>query len=263
MAQAAQHAGDVGLGVEVELGCVERLHGAAGEVGIGLADEVGQGRVGALDVAVAHESDAHTGEREHQVAVAAERLELGLLLAGAGDVGEHDDEFERLDRLADAPHRQGVPAGALAGQHDLDVGLVLAVLLHLAGGLGDGTLDARVGAQQHGQALPGQRARWQAQHALEATVAAHQHVVLEVGDAGGRAFKDGAEFVQQHGLVGQGVGIGVGCDADAGRVGHLSDRRFADGTQEAPRLLWVGVGDGPDLAEQADQARLASRLVHA
>ena len=57
--QAAQHTADVGLGVEVELRGVQRLQRSAGEVGVGLADQVGQGGVGPLDVAVPHEGDAH------------------------------------------------------------------------------------------------------------------------------------------------------------------------------------------------------------
>ena len=94
-------------------------------------------------------------------------------------------------------------------QDDLDVGFVLAVLLHLPRGLRDRAFDPRVGAQQHGQALARQGARRQPQHALEASVAAHQDVVPEVGDAGGCALQDGAEFVQEHGLVGQRVRVGV------------------------------------------------------
>jgi len=86
VAQTAQHAHHVGFEVGVEVAGVHADQRAASQVDPIFAQQLGECRVGALDQAVLDEGNADTRQREHQVAVTAQRFELRLLRSDAGDV---------------------------------------------------------------------------------------------------------------------------------------------------------------------------------
>ncbi len=97
--------------------------------------------------------------------------------------------------------------------------------------------------EQLGQARADDRARRQAQHGLEAPVAAHQRAAAQIGDAGGRALEDRRHLAQQL-LAAPLADLLVGDVEGDDRRGALarSKRRRLDPRQQ-PALAELGMDD--------------------
>ena len=145
--------------------------------------------------AAAQVDDAHVGQAEHQLAVAQQRLELGLLRLQARDVGQHRDHLVLAGRRLGAPHRQRVPRRHASPA--APPGTSNSVSKLLPGLQRRAAAPAASGRTARRCVAPAAAPASQAEHGLEAPVAAHQHRAAQVGDAGGGAVEDGGQLAQQ------------------------------------------------------------------
>ena len=119
--------------VAVELGSVSKKlrHGQQGQFLGGVAQQMRQRIVGALEALAAQKRQPDLGHTEHQLAVSGQLLQLKLLGFQPGDVRQHGNRFGDVSALASAAHRQRIPhrTRALPVVHrHLDLGFIEASL---------------------------------------------------------------------------------------------------------------------------------------
>jgi len=236
----AQRLADAGLeidalaGVFVQLGGVQRA-----EFGAGPAGELGHGLVGALDACAALVDDAHFRKAEHQFAVAQQLLQFGLLVLEPGDVGKHGHRLGLFTCALGAAHRQGKPLRwpVAAGQGQLGfIGLTFVQRFQRRHGLARALQRTHAAREDLLQRGPGSRTGIEAQHALEAPVAAHQHRPAQVGDAGGGAVEDGRQLAQQLFVAAlRALLVGDVQGHDRGRVAPARERTRLDAREQPAR----------------------------
>jgi hypothetical protein len=178
--------------VFVELGSVQRAQLRAGPAG-----QRGHRLVGPFDARAALVDDAHLREVEHQLAVAHQALQFGLLGLQPRDVGQHGHGFglrpSGWARRTESEYQRNW--SSWPGQRQL--GLEGPALGQRVQRFAHTIQRADAAAEDLLQRGTRRGAGLEAQHALEAQVAAHQQRAAQVGDAGGGTVQDGRQFAQQ------------------------------------------------------------------